>query len=92
MFIQGNLQAVFDALYSMGAIDPILKLDWQEIHLNMKKNPQRLNQALRAINLCCGDISGLVETMRTLDSETVNFVALEVARELAEFTDRKILH
>lgn len=92
MFIQGNLQVVFDALYSIGAIDPVLKMDWQQIHEKMKDHPERLKGALKAINGCGGEIKALIETMKSLDSDTVNFVALEVARELAEFTDRKIVH
>ena len=30
MFLQGNLQIVFDALYHLGVIDPVLKLDWKK--------------------------------------------------------------
>ena len=92
MFIQGNLQAVFDALYSMGIIDPVLKMDWKIIQQRMQAHPNRLGSALTAINACQGEIPALVSTMKSLDVDTVNFVALEVARELAEFTDRKILH
>jgi hypothetical protein len=92
VFIQGNLQAVFDALYTMGVIDPVLKMDWQALHSKMQKDPSRLDRALKAINGCGGHIPALVETMKKLDTDTVNFVALEVARELAEFTDNKILH
>ena len=92
MFIQGNLQAVFDALYAMGIIDPVLKMDWQQLHTRMQKNPDRLQAALSAINACRGQQTQLIDTMKTLDQDTVNFVALEVARELAEFTERKVLH
>lgn len=30
MYLQGNLQAVFDALYHMGVIDPVLEMDWNK--------------------------------------------------------------
>ena len=32
MFLQGNLQNVFDALYTLGAIDPVLKKDWKQMN------------------------------------------------------------
>jgi len=92
MFIQGNLQAVFDALFTMGAIDPVLKMDWQQIHTQKRKNPGSYEKAVTAINGCQGHPASLLQTMRGLDGETVNFIAVEVARELAEYTDRKMLH
>ena len=92
MFIQGDLQAVFDALYAIGVIDPVLKMDWSTLQEKMQKAPEQLKGALKALNLCAGDLPSLVQTLKSLDSETTNFVALEVARELAEFTDRKVLH
>jgi len=92
MFIQGNLQAVFDALYAMGIIDPVLKMDWQQLQHRMQKNPAGLEAALSAINACRGQQAQLIDAMKNLDQDTVNFVALEVARELAEFTERKVLH
>ena len=30
MYLQGDLQTVFDALFHMGIIDPVLELDWTE--------------------------------------------------------------
>lgn len=92
MFIQGNLQVIFDALYAVGAIDPVLKMDWTPLHKKMQDNPERLNGALLKINDCKGDIDSLMFVMKALDQDVVNFVALEVARELAEFTGRKTLH
>ena len=46
MFIQGNLQALFDALYEVGAIDPILKLDWSEVTEEMARNQLIVKDAL----------------------------------------------
>jgi len=92
MFIQGNLQAVFDALYQMGAIDPVLKMDWKLIHAQMNLEPQKLKLALKNINQCRGDKQELLKVLQGLESSTVNYVALEVARELAEANDKKVLH
>ncbi len=92
MFIQGDLQAVFDALYSVGAIDPVLNADWKEISNEMKARPDLYSQAMKIVNDCRGDKNQLVERLMSLDAQTVNFIAVEVAREFAEFTDRKDVH
>lgn len=92
MFLQGNLQAVFDALYSIGAIDPVLKMDWQEITKDMMGNPQILHNAFMEINECAGDKEMLVKRLETMDIRSVHYIAMEVAREFCEFQDRADLH
>ena len=92
MFLQGDLQAVFDALYSIGAIDPVLQADWGQIQEQMEEHPELVNQALEEINACAGDRDQIIQHLNQLDTQTLTFVALEVARELAEFTDRQALH
>lgn len=92
MFIQGDLQAVFDALYSVGAIDPVLNADWKAISSEMQSQPDVYTRAVKTVNDCKGDKQMLVEKLMSLDSQSVNFIAVEVAREFAEFSDRKDLH
>ena len=92
MFIQGNLQAVFDALYTIGAIDPVLHLDWEAINDEMSKNPKHVNNVCESVNACRGDQSLLINALKNLDEKSLHFVALEVAREFSEFQDRKELH
>ncbi len=92
MFIQGDLQAVFDALYSVGAIDPVLGMDWEKINSEMNSSPQLVSIACASINACAGDKRLLVETLKKFEPKLLNFVALEVAREFCEFQDRKELH
>lgn len=92
MFLQGDLQAVFDALYSVGAIDPVLKLDWDSVNRQMEENPHLVHAACTEINSCRGDIEEMVKRLRGMDERSVHFVALEVAREFCEAQDRKSLH
>lgn len=92
MFLQGNLQAVFDALYRIGAIDPVLKLDWASVTRQMEEHPERVLEACLAINTCAGDPARLEESLNRMDTQSIHFVALEVAREFSEFQDRKELH
>lgn len=91
-FIQGDLQAVFDALYTMGAIDPLLKADWKAIHSEMALSPVAFQRALKQINGCKGNRQEIIKAIAGLDRKVMQYIAVEVARELAEFTDRKILH
>jgi hypothetical protein len=92
MFIQGDLQVVFDALYSVGAIDPVLGMDWEVINSEMSKSPKLVNSLCARINACDGNKEQLIETFKNLEPKLLNFVALEVAREFCEFQDRKELH
>lgn len=92
MFLQGNLQAVFDALYRVGAIDPVLKMDWEAVTRQMEAAPDRVRAACEAVNHCRGDLSRLVQEFELMDQQSLHFVALEVAREFCEFQDRKALH
>lgn len=92
MFIQGDLQAVFDALYTIGAIDPVLNADWSKINSEMMRKPQVVNQLCVSINACAGNKSLLVKTLLNMDQRSLEFVAIEVAREFSEFQDRKELH
>ncbi|RYZ79688.1 MAG: cytochrome [Proteobacteria bacterium] len=92
MFLQGDLQAVFDALFTIGAIDPVLKLDWEQVTQEMAKSPQVVRQAMDLINACAGNKNLLVQQLHSMDAKTVNYIAMEVAREFVEFQDRSCLH
>lgn len=92
MFIQGDLQAVFDALFSVGAIDPVLKMDWSKITEDATRNQAGLRGAFEILNSCGGDKAKLIEKLHSFEPQTVNYIAVEVAREFAEFTSRNELH
>lgn len=92
MFLQGDLQAVFDALYSIGAIDPVLKLDWDQVTQQMAENPRMVHAACAEINACRGDVEKMVQKLTGMEQKAVEFVALEVAREFCEAQDRKSVH
>lgn len=92
MFLQGDLQVLFDALYSVGAIDPVLKMDWSKVNQEMVKNQKLSHQAFSIVNECSGDEKKLIEKLHTLDEKSLSFLAVEVAREFAEFQERKELH
>jgi hypothetical protein len=51
-----------------------------------------MNKAILDINNCAGDRKALVAKLHTFETPVVNFIAVEVAREFAEFTSRSELH
>ncbi len=91
MFLQGDLQAMFDALYVVGAIDPVLKMDWEKVTKEMAQQSQLVNKAFQDLNKCSGDRGQLIQKLSLMDTKIVNYVALEVAREFCEFQDRRSL-
>jgi hypothetical protein len=92
MFIQGDLQALFDALYEVGAIDPVLKMDWSQVTDEMSRNQNVLKDLFKLVNACRGDRELLIQKLKFMDEKSIHYLAMEVAREFAEFQDRKELH
>lgn len=92
MFLQGDLQNLFDALYRVGAIDPVLKMDWNSVTRQMQSQPEKVQSLYGLVNAHQGSTDQLAGKLRKLDSESLSFIAVEVARELAEFQDRKTIH
>lgn len=92
MFLQGNLQNVFDALYTLGAIDPVLKLDWQKMNCDFENHMDNVYNSFRKINSCSHHFGTLLQEMEKMDTKTLQYLAMEVAREFCEYQDRSSLH
>ena len=92
MFLQGDLQAVFDALYEVGAIDPVLKLDWEQVTKEMETQPHLVSRLFGEVNACKGNRDLIIQKLKNMETRSVYYVALEVAREFCEFQDRQNLH
>ncbi|AFY00457.1 cytochrome P450-like protein [Bdellovibrio bacteriovorus str. Tiberius] len=69
-----------------------MKLDWSEVTREMMANPQILSDAFQTINGCRGNKDLLVQKLHMMDPRSVNYIAMEVAREFCEFQDRTELH
>lgn len=91
MLLQGDLQAVFDALYTMGVIDPILQKDWKKFD-ELEPDSGRIHKVVETVNACSGDIQKIIGTLKKYDTETLEYLAMEVAREFADFYARKDIH
>lgn len=91
MYLQGNLQLVFDALYHMGVIDPVLEMDWTQAFEEMSHHRKKIEDILKTVNTHQVDLDRLMEKLKSFDSQALNYLAMEVAREFADFHSRESL-
>jgi hypothetical protein len=92
MYLQGNLQAVFDALYHMGIIDPVLEKDWAKELDQMSMHAESFFEVLTVANRHQGDVGELMTKLKNFDEQTLTYLAMEVAREYADYHSREALH
>lgn len=92
LHLQGSLQIVFDALYDLGVIEPVLHMDWKGSLEEIAEGSPELVQAVHIVNRCKDDRKRLATELRGLDAKTLQFLAMEVAREYADFHSRQVLH
>ncbi len=90
--LQGDLQAVFDALYELGVIEPVLKMDWNPKLVEIETGSPRLANAVQVANQCGTDRQRLTTELKKLDRNALEILAMEVAREYAGFHTRQELH
>jgi hypothetical protein len=92
MYLQGNLQAVFDALYHMGVIDPVLEMDWNKAMDEMGEHADEFFRVLSIANSHQDDMHDLMMNLKKFDQTTLSYLAMEVAREYADFHSREEVH
>jgi hypothetical protein len=92
MFLQGNLQKVFDALYELGLIEPVLELDWSTAMEEMQSDPEPLIKVVEVVNQNQHDANKLITELKKFDDQTLSYLAMEVAREYADFHSRGEVH
>ena len=92
MYLQGNLQAIFDALYHMGVIDPVLEMDWGQALDQMDAHADDFFRVLDVANTCQDDMEELMQNLKKFNQQTLSYLAMEVAREYADYHSRETLH
>lgn len=92
MYLQGNLQQIFDALYHMGIIDPVLEMDWGNALDQMDDYADEFFQILDVVNANQEDMQTLMSNLKKFDQQTLSYLAMEVAREYADYHSRETLH
>ena len=92
MYLQGNLQAVFDALYHMGVIDPVLEMDWSKALEQISDHLDTFFEVLAVANTHQDDVHTLMDHLGRFDQKILTYLAMEVAREYADYHSREALH
>ncbi len=95
MVLQGNLQNMFDALYLLGAIDPVLQMDWMEALDELEEQYEQqahVEEVITVVSDHNGDVNELAESLKKFDDRTLAYLAMEVAREFANFHTREYVH
>lgn len=88
MYLQGNLQLVFDALFDLGVIEPVLEMDWNLL----KGSRQELQRVIEVVNRYQNNSSELIYQLERFDQYHLSCLAMEVAREFADYHSRESLH
>lgn len=87
MFLQGHLQKYFDALFQAGVIEPLLKMEWREIQDKKEQKKIYFDQLLTQLNQIPDQ--DLLAFFNELSKDDLYAIAMEVASEYVQFTDRK---
>lgn len=91
MLLQGNLQNIFDALYNLGMIEPVLQRDWSEILAKAAGDIVQIEHMFDTVQTHQADVGRLENELRRYDDQSLSFLAMEVARELAQYHTRPSL-
>ncbi|MCJ8276782.1 MAG: cytochrome [Bdellovibrionales bacterium] len=92
MLLQGDLQKVFDALYHLGVIDPVLEKDWSQEFEAIEKNPYQLAEIIGVVNSTMGDYQDLMNKLGDFTQDDLGHLAIMVAKELVGFHTNKVVH
>lgn len=92
MYLQGDLQSIFDALYHLGVIDPVLEMDWSKAMDDMAFHLDTYKEVVTIANTHQGDVEQLMRALENFDDQALGYLAMEVAREFADFHSREDLH
>lgn len=92
MYLQGNLQNIFDALFHMGVIDPVLEMDWGSALDEIAEHEAEFFQVLNVANSYQDDMQTLMANLKKFDQQILSYLAMEVAREYADYHSRETLH
>lgn len=92
MLLQGDLQRVFDALYHLGVIDPVLEMDWSKEFEQIENNPTPLQEIVNVVNASFGNYQQLMADLKKFDPKDLNHLAMVVAKELVGFHTNKVIH
>ena len=88
MYLQGNLQNVFDALYHLGVIDPVLEMDWSDALEKMNRDWDQFSSVVSIANQYQDKPEVLMFELKKFQPDVLGYLAMEVAKEFADFHSR----
>ncbi len=92
MKLSGNLQTYYDALDELGVIDPLLKTDWTQLdHMRILRFTDFEKLIDRMNRLKCAK-EQIKKELISYDAQMIQFFAMEVAKEYAEYHKDKQTH
>ncbi|MBE8163431.1 MAG: hypothetical protein HAW63_05540 [Bdellovibrionaceae bacterium] len=84
MYLQGNLELLFNALDSMSCIDEVLQMDWQLFLNKAKRHRKECDKAVDIVNSCDSDPTKLKVALEAFPSLILKYLAIEVGLEMLE--------
>lgn len=84
MYLQGNLELLFNVLDSMSCIDEVLTMDWKLFLKQAKPHRKECDRAVNIINNCASDPKKLKKVLSALSPLVLKYLAIEVGLEMLE--------
>ncbi len=88
LYLQGQLQIVFDALYELGVIDPVLQTNWSHAMNELPRHRKDYEEALNIINNTQNTVDNLIHHLKGCPPEALAYVAMEVGKEFVDYYSR----
>jgi hypothetical protein len=76
----------------MGVIDPVLEMDWGSALEQIGQFEDEFFRVLSVANSCQDDMQTLITNLKKFDQQILSYLAMEVAREYADYHSRETLH
>lgn len=92
MRLSGNLQTYYDALDELGVIDPLLKTDWSQLDALKLNRYSDFERLIKKMNHLTSVKDIIKKELIGYDAQMIQFFAMEVAKEYAEFHKEKSTH
>lgn len=92
MRLSGNLQVYYDALEEMGIIDPLLKTDWSQLNTLRVLRYNDFEKLIDKMNQLNSAKDQIKKELISYDAQMIQFFAMEVAKEYAEYHKEKQIH
>ena len=88
MYLQGQLQSIFEALHRLGVVDSMLQQPWRTL-LQTPLTRSQQNELIKKVKL---QPDLLPASLQNLNPLQLQHLTLYVAQELAQLNKKRVLH